>query len=102
MRAWIVILALGSLAVTPALAGRTCFTPKGDMIRCNSPGAMPVFWKPSPQVMWEREIAVKPPEPGKAELLAVFAGLALFLALIALLPDFDGWHPDDRNKNDKP
>jgi hypothetical protein len=44
---------------------------------------------------------IKPPGPTRMELLAVFGGLALFLALIALLPDFDGWHPDDRNERDK-
>lgn len=95
MRAWIVILAL--LAATPALAGRTCFTAKGDMIRCNSPGAMPVFWQPSPQVMWERELEAKPPGPSTAQVMAVLGGLVLFLALIALLPDFDGWD-DKRNR----
>ena len=101
MRAWILILGLLAAGMTPALAGRTCFTPKGDIIRCNSPGAMPVFWKPSPQVMWERELTVKPPGPSTGQLLAVFVGLALFLALIALLPDFDGWHPDNKNKKDR-
>ena len=102
MRAWLVILVLiaASLAVTPAVAGRTCFTPTGDMIRCNSPGAMPVLWKPSPQVMWERELGPKPPGPSTAQLLAMFAGLVLFLAMIALLPDFDGWQPDD-DKNER-
>jgi hypothetical protein len=96
MRAWIVILVL---LATPALAAPTCLTPKGDTIRCGAPGAMPVLWKPSPQVMWEREMEIKPPGPSTREVLAVFGGLALFLALIALLPDFDGWQDgDDKRK----
>ena len=97
----VLVLTLALLIATPALAAPTCLTPKGDTIRCGSPGAMPVLWKPSPQVMWEREMEIKPPGPGKAQLLAVFGGLALFLALIALMPDFDGWQPDDSNKRDE-
>jgi hypothetical protein len=94
MRAWVLIL---SLLATPVLAAPTCQDRNGDTIKCGAPGAMPVGWKPSPQQLWDRQIA-RPPGPGLGELLGVFCGLALLFALIALMPDFDGWQDDQDEK----
>ncbi len=90
MRAWVLAFAL---LATPAVAAPTCLDKQGGTIRCGVPGAMPVGWIPPPQVRWEQELS-RAPGPGTSELLAVFCGLGLFFALIALLPDFQGWHED--------
>ena len=92
MRAKALILVL-LVTATPALAAPTCQDRGGETIRCGTPGAMPVGWKPSPEQLWDREISC-PPGPGAGKLLGVFFGLGLLFALIALLPDFDGWHED--------
>lgn len=91
MRAW--ILALTLLFAAPALAAPTCQNRGGDTVRCGTPGAMPVGWKPSPEMLWDREIS-RPPGPSLRQILGVFCGLGLLFALIALLPDFDGWRED--------
>jgi hypothetical protein len=52
-----------------------------------------VGWKPSPETLWDREIS-RPPGPGLRRVLGVFCVLGLLFALIALLPDFDGWRED--------
>jgi hypothetical protein len=91
MRAW--ILALTLLFAAPALAAPTCQNRGGDTVRCGTPGAMPVGWKPSPETLWDREIS-RPPGPSLRQILGVFCGLGLLFALIALLPDFDGWRED--------
>ena len=95
MRASVLILVLAA-AATPAPAAPTCQDRSGETIRCGTPGAMPVGWKPSPEQLWDREIS-RPPGPGAGKFLGVFCGLGLLFALIALLPDFDGWHegPDE-------
>jgi hypothetical protein len=89
MRAGILILAL--LFATPVLAAPTCQDRNGDTIKCGAPGAMPVGWTPSPQQLWDRS---RPPGPSKGELLSAFCMVALILALIALLPEADGWRED--------
>jgi hypothetical protein len=91
MRALLLILAL--LFATPAPAAPTCLDRNGDTIRCGVSGAMPVGWTPPPERRWNRE-ASRIPGPSAKKLLAVFCGLGLFFALIALMPDFDGWQED--------
>jgi len=84
------------LALPPARALAAADLPdakRAITIRCGVPGAMPVGWQPSPQVLWERELS-RLPGPSTNQLLAVFCGLGLFFALIALLPDFKGWRED--------
>jgi hypothetical protein len=94
MRALLLIMGIcGLLATGPAMAAPTCQDRQGGTIKCGAPSAMPVGWKPSPEQLWEQEIS-RAPGPGTGKLLGVFCGLALLFALIALLPDFDGWRED--------
>jgi len=93
MRAWMLILAL---LATPVLAAPTCQDRQGGTIKCGVPGAMPVGWKPSPEQLWDRDIS-RAPGPGTRELLGALGFLGLLFALIALMPDFDGWQ-DDRDE----
>jgi hypothetical protein len=92
MRAWLLILAL-LLAAPAAQAAPTCQDRNGDTIRCGTPGAMPVGWTPSPQQLWDRQLS-RPPGPSKGDLLSAFCVVGLFLALIALLPEFHGWREE--------
>jgi hypothetical protein len=93
------LLVLALLFAAPASAAPTCLDARGDTIKCGVPGAMPVGWKPSPQVLWERELS-RIPGPTAVEMLAVFCGLGLFFALIALLPDFKGWREDQDDEEE--
>ncbi len=96
MRSW--ILGLAMLFAAGAEAAPTCLDRGGNTIRCSTPGAMPVGWKPAPEILLERELSL-PPNPGLDDLLKIALGLAAFFALIALLPDFDG-HWDGREKDE--
>ena len=84
----------------PAHGAPTCQTRAGDTIRCGSDGAMPVGWTIAP----EERIADPFGGNGKAVLKTVL-GLGLFLAFIALLPQFDGnkagdWDGQDDDSDD--
>ena len=95
------LLGLICLAPIPAAAAPTCQDRNGSPARCGSADAMPPGWSLPPEEFAQRQKAAYPP-PGRTTLLEVFAGLALFLAMIALLPRFDGsrdedWFGPDRN-----
>ncbi len=97
MRFWFLVWTM-LLAGANAQAAPTCLDAGGNTIRCNTQGAMPVGWKPSPQTLLERELSAVP-NPGAGALLKIALGLAAIFALIALLPDFDGdW--EQRGKDD--
>lgn len=90
------------LAAAPAKAAPTCLDRNADTIRCGAKGAMPVGWKPSAQFLWDKEIS-RPAEQNLDMLGKVICGLALFFAMIALMPGFDGsrdsdWHQGDDEK----
>ena len=105
MRASIIAFILSAilLGAPVAMAAPTCQDVKGDTLRCGTPGAMPVGWSPSPEALWDRKLAL-PQGPDTNEVLKALGGIALLLALIALLPRFDGspagggW---DRQEGDK-
>ncbi|MEI9991526.1 MAG: hypothetical protein WDM86_15965 [Rhizomicrobium sp.] len=86
------------LAFAPmARAAPTCQDRIGDTIRCGTPGAMPVGWTPSPQVL----LAKRNSRPdGTGEALKAAVVIALFLALIALLPEFDGTKATDWDRQE--
>lgn len=97
MRATLFALAL--LLSTPALAAPICVTRAGDPVHCEAKGAMPVGWKLPPDEALRREMTL-PHVPASAIWKAV-AGLALFLTLIALLPEFDGSRDQDWDAPEK-
>ena len=100
MRAWMfAIVTVFLLGAAPASAAPTCVNRLGDTVRCATQGAMPVGWTPSPQVLWDRQLSA-PPGPRISEILKVVFGIGLFLAMIALLPDFDSAKDWDRQEND--
>jgi hypothetical protein len=86
-----VILALSA----PAHAAPTCQTRTGDTIRCGTEGAMPVGWTLPPEERVDR-----PAIADTAALLKVILGLGLFFAFIALLPQFDGSHAADWDRQE--
>jgi hypothetical protein len=87
------------LTAMPAMAAPTCLTRNADTIRCGAPGAMPVGWKPSAQFLWDKEISR--PAAQNLDLLAkVICGLALFFAMIALMPKFDGSKAEDWDRQE--
>ena len=79
------------LGATPvARAGPTCEDRAGETVRCEDPRAMPLGWT---QPLEDRLKHPDPgsPEPTALELGGVFALIGMLFALIALMPDFDGW-----------
>jgi len=87
-------LALPFLAATllfsagAANAAPTCQERSGEAIRCGVPGAMPVGWTlPSDQ----RVITSDPDSMAPAQWFGLFALVGGLFAMIALMPDFDGF-----------
>jgi hypothetical protein len=78
----------------PARAAPTCQTLDGETAKCGTPGAMPVGWTPSPQQLLDRQVAADP-GPSAEQLLNLAFFLGGLFALIALMPEFDGWGPGD-------
>jgi hypothetical protein len=60
---------------------------------------MPVGWTPSPQMLLKRQRS-SPPGPSASELLGTLIGIGLLFALIALMPEFDGWRSGDWDKQE--
>jgi hypothetical protein len=81
------------LLATPALAAPTCQDRNGDTIKCGAPGAMPVGWTLPPEEAWRLRLVHT--ETPAGDVLKVVMALALFFALIALMPRFDGRHDQD-------
>jgi hypothetical protein len=82
------------LSAPAAIAAPTCQDQDGGTIKCGIPGAMPVGWSPSPEHLLEVSRS-QPPGTDLANGLEAFYLIALILALIALLPEFDGTHAAD-------
>jgi hypothetical protein len=85
-----------------AFAAPTCSDAEGATVRCGTPGAMPVGWKPSAEVMEARR-AAEPQGPSPTQMFGVLCFVGGLLALFALLPDFEdgkggGW---DREEDDE-
>ena len=89
---FVAIFVLALFCVAPAMAAPTCQARDGLTMRCGTPGAMPVGWT-APRM--EHPL----PRASTHDMWEAAAGLILLLALIALLPEFDGsrdedWEPD--------
>ena len=93
------VLALALLFSTPALAAPICFTRAGDAVHCEAKGAMPLGWRLPPDEAARREM--NQPHPSSGTILKAVAGLLLFFALIALLPEFDGARDRDWDSQEK-
>ena len=86
------------LAAPAALAAPTCDNRNGDTVKCGTPGAMPVGWAPSPGDVLDH--STTPPQLSPAEAVALIYILGAFFALIALMPEFDGWREGDWDKQE--
>lgn len=90
-------------AVSPAAAAPTCQDVNGSVARCGTPNAMPPEWRLSGDEFHRRQEAI-----GNVfdphEVVDAVALIAALLAIIALLPNFDGrsaadW---DEQEGDRP
>ena len=99
MRSLSVGLIVVSLAAGPGVAAPTCENLRGETVRCGTAGAMPVGWALSAQ---EREKLRPEPtnEPGAMKLLQTLCALGVFFSLLALMPDFDGSHAGDWDRQE--
>jgi hypothetical protein len=73
----------------PALAAPTCQDANGTTARCGSPGAMPIGWKLPDDEFLRRQAALGNVADPQTVVNAI-ALIAALLAILALLPDFDG------------
>lgn len=82
-----------------ALAGPSCVDRQGEMIRCGTPGAMPVGWSPPPDQARAR-LAARSDDIGPGKLIGLACFVGGLLALFLLMPDFQGrW---DRQEEEDP
>ena len=88
--------ALLLLAASPALAAPTCWNDSGQTVRCGTPGALPVGQALSPEQEMAR-LASQAPGLSLAELIGGGLLIGGIFALIALMPQFEGW---DGEKDD--
>jgi len=82
------------LAAAPAAAAPICQNRLGDWVHCDAAGAMPVGWQVPEDVYTARVLSRTPPAE-RETLIAAVVMLAALLALIALLPKFDGAKDED-------
>ena len=66
-------------------AAPTCQDRKGETVRCGTVGAMPVGWSLAPDQRPASD------DTGSTPWLSLIALVGGLFALIALMPDFDGW-----------
>ena len=85
-------------AASTVHAAPTCDDRSGQTVKCGTPTAMPVGWAPSPA-----DIIDRPVEPGlsPAETVALIYILGAFFALLALMPEFDGWQEGDWDEQEE-
>ena len=102
MRAVIFAAIMSLLCFGTVQAAPICQTQEGHPAKCGTSDAMPLGWTPSPEQVqaWKEAGAANPNT--KATVTAL-VWIALLLALIALMPDFQGrdkwdW---DRQEDDR-
>lgn len=76
------------LAATSAQAGPSCVGRNGDMIRCGTPGAMPVGWDLPRAERLAHDDRVSSQLDGRG-LFGLICFLGGLFALFAVLPDFE-------------
>ena len=94
MRRMTFLLFALTLATAPAAAAPICQNRLGDWVHCDAPGAMPLGWRVPDEVYTARVLSRTPPVE-RDILIAAAVMLAALLALIALLPKFDGARGED-------
>ncbi len=82
-------IAFCAVAIGPALAAPTCQDANGSVARCGTPGAMPLGWKLSDDEFHQHQAALGNVFDPK-EVMNAIALIVGLLAIIALLPAFDG------------
>jgi hypothetical protein len=87
------------IAAPAAIAAPTCQDINGSTIRCGVEGAMPVGWTLPLQQRLERQMP-GPIYSNANALLEAICVLGVFFALMALLPEFDGWRAGDWGKQE--
>jgi hypothetical protein len=91
------LFVLAMLAAPAALAAPSCLDRRGDTVRCESAGAMPVGWTPPPEQV-RAHLAATGSQLDVRQTLGLICVMGGIFALFALLPDFDdGW---DRQEDD--
>ncbi|HEY1707780.1 MAG TPA: hypothetical protein VGG10_05910 [Rhizomicrobium sp.] len=88
------------LAATPALAAPTCQDQSGGTIRCGTPGAMPVGWTVLEHPPSATPATAPDTDDPNAALKAICI-VGMLLALIALMPEFDGRKDEDWDKQER-
>ena len=84
----IILAAMVSAFGGAATAAPTCQGRLGQTVRCGTPGAMPVGWTaPAGQ----RAAMQDPDSLAPAQWFGLFALVGGLFAMIALMPDFDGF-----------
>jgi hypothetical protein len=96
---WAAIAAVLLLAAPAAIAAPICFNQEAQTVRCDAKDAMPVGWRPSAEQIQAQQ-ATQPPEPSASVILQVVLAICAFLAMIALLPEFDGSHGADWDREE--
>ena len=97
------VFGLFAAAVPPpgAFAAPTCQNRDGETVKCGTSDAMPVGWTLSANSGHEGER--RSPAPATlVQLFELLSALGIFFALLALMPEFDGSHPGewDREEGD--
>lgn len=88
------MLMAGAFFVAPAVAAPTCQNLNGDTVRCGTAGAMPVGWTLPSQQRQQKANATP------TQLLEVISALGVFFLLLAVMPEFDGSHPEDWDREE--
>lgn len=78
-------------------AAPTCKDMSGDTRRCGAVGAMPVGWAPSGPDLGD---TVHTADLSPAQWIALVYAIGAVFALIALMPDFDGWSVGDWDRQE--
>ena len=78
-----VLFAAGAASAAP-----TCQDRHGEALRCGTPGAMPAGWALAPD---QRPTVQNPDSTESVPWLGLAALVGGLFAMIALMPDFDGW-----------